>query len=378
MIRDFTKIPEYSKRQMFLDPAGPVTTQRYDDYAFPKLAQFDETQRGAFWVPEEFTLTKDKIDFKEASRAVRHIFTSNVLRQTTLDSMQGRAPVQIFSPVSSVPEIEQLVTTWTWFEQIHSRAYSHIIRNVYNVPKEEFNKIHDNSEIIAMTSSIGKYYEDLHTLNCLKEARLELIKKGFKETDSAVKAMEVAEYTHIKAIYLALIASFGLEAIRFTVSFGTSLGMVENKIFIGNGNEISLILSDEMLHVDWTAYIINTVVKSDPRFAQAAIDCKQEAYEMLLAVVREEKQWAKYLFKEGSIIGLNEKTMVGLVDWTAQNRFKEIGFKYDAGLKATPTPWFNKHFNTNKKQTALQENESVAYVIGSMTNSINYDELPNI
>lgn len=359
--RDFSIIPDYSKRLMFLDKAGPVTTQRFDDYAFPKIAKFDETQRGAFWVPEEITLTKDKIDFKEASKAVRHIFTSNLLRQTTLDSIQGRAPAQIFTPVISVPELESMVLTWTWFELLHSRAYSHIIRNIYNVPKDEFNKIHDNSEIVGMTSSIGKYYDDLHRINCMVEA-----------------GIKVSEHDHIKAIYLALVASYGLEAIRFTVSFATSLGMVENKIFIGNGNEIALILSDEMLHVDWTAYIINTVVKTDPRFAQVAAETKKECYDMLMDVINEEKAWAKYLFKEGPVIGLNERTMISFVDWTAQHRLKDIGIKYDAGVKSTPVPWFNKHLNTNKKQTALQENESVAYVIGSMTNEVKYDELPEI
>jgi ribonucleoside-diphosphate reductase beta chain len=363
MIRDFSIIPNYYERNMFLDPCGPVTTQRFDDYAFPKIAKFDETQRGAFWVPEEITLTKDKIDFKEASNAVRHIFTSNLLRQTTLDSIQGRAPAQIFTPVISVPELESMVLTWTWFELIHSRAYSHIIRNIYNVPRDEFNKIHDNSEIVAMTSSISKYYDDLHHLNC----KLEVEGRN-----------SVSEHEHIKAIYLALIASFGLEAIRFTVSFATSLGMVENKIFIGNGNEIALILSDEMLHVDWTAYIINTVTKTDPRFTQVASELKREAYDMLMAVIQEEKAWAKYLFKEGSVIGLNERTMVQFVDWTAQDRLKMIGMKYDAGVKSTPIPWFSKHLNTNKKQTALQENESVAYIISSMTNTVDYDELPII
>ena len=361
MIRDYSIVPDYSKRQMFLDKAGPVTTQRFDDYAYPKIAKFDETQRGAFWVPEEISLTKDKIDFKEASNAVRHIFTANLLRQTTLDSIQGRAPAQIFTPVVSVPELESMMLTWTWFELLHSRAYSHIIRNIYNVPKDEFNKIHDNAEIVAMTSSIGKYYDALHLLNSQIEA-----------------GIKVSEEDHIKAIWFALIASYGLEAIRFTVSFATSLGMVENKIFIGNGNEIALILSDEMLHIDWTAYLINTVVKTDPRFAKVAAETKKECYDIMMLVIEEEKSWARYLFKEGSVIGLNEKTMVNFVDWTAQHRLKDIGIKYDAGIKSTPVPWFNKHLNTNKKQTALQENESVAYIIGSMTNEIHYDDLPII
>lgn len=359
--RDFSKAPNYLKRRLFLDKAGPVTTQRFDEYAYPKIAKFDETQRGAFWIPEEITLTKDKIDFKEASKAVRHIFTSNLLRQTTLDSIQGRAPAQIFTPVVSVPELESLVLTWTWFELIHSRAYSHIIRNIYNVPTDEFNKIHDNNEIVAMTSSINQYYDNLHHLNCAVEV-----------------GQKVSEHDHIKAIWLALIASYGLEAIRFTVSFATSLGMVENKIFIGNGNEIALILSDEMLHVDWTAYLVNTVVKDDPRFAQVAKETSKEAFSILMDVIEEEKKWAKYIFKEGTVIGLNENTMVNFVDWISQNRLKDIGIKYDANVRNNPIPWFNKHLNTNKKQTALQENESVAYVIGAMTNKVNYDELPDL
>jgi ribonucleoside-diphosphate reductase beta chain len=368
-MKDFSKVPNYSKRQMFLDPAGPVTVQRYDEYAYPKIAKFDETQRGAFWVPEEITLTKDKIDFKEASKAVRHIFTSNLLRQTTLDSIQGVAPVKIFEPVASIPELAAMVTTWTWFEQIHSRAYSHIIRNIYNVPAEQFNAIHDNTEIVNMTSGIGKYYDDLHLLNSYKVLA----------ADAAPMLVgQVSEHDHIKAIWLAMMASFGLEAIRFTVSFATSLGMVENKLFIGNGNEIALILSDEMLHVDWTAYILNQLVKDDPRFAQVAQETKKESMDMLLDVIREEKEWAKYLFKEGSVIGLNERTLVSFVDWTAQERLKLIGMKYDSGIRTTPLPWFNKHLNTNKKQTALQENESVAYIIGSMTSNIDYNELPEL
>lgn len=356
---DFSSRPDYNKRQMFLD--GRVTVQRYDDFAYKTIADFDEAQQGAFWRPQEITLTKDKIDFREASSATQHIFTSNVLRQTALDSLQGRAPVQIFTPVVSIPELESLVQTWSFFETIHSRSYSHIIRNVYNVPKDEFNKIHDTSEIVSMASGIGKYYDDLHMLNCDVE-----------------RGVSVPEKALVKAIYLALIASYGLEAIRFNVSFTTSLGMVENKIFVGNGNIIQLILSDELLHTDWTAYIINKVVRDDPRFAQIADECRKEAYDMLMDVIREEKQWAKYIFKKGPNIGMNERTMCDQVDWTAQSRLKDIGIKYDAGIKSPPQPWFNKYLNTNKKQTALQENESVAYVIGSMTNEIDYADLPDL
>ena len=354
---------DYLNRKMFLDPEGPVTIQRFEEVKYKKIADFETTARGFFWVPEEISLTKDANDFKDASDAVKHIFTSNLLRQTALDSLQGRAPSQVFTPEVSLPELEALIYNWSFFEtNIHSRSYSHIIRNIYNVPKDVFNTIHDTQEIIDMASSVGRYYDELHKVNCKKELDL-----------------EVNEKDHIKAIYMALHASYALEAFRFMVSFATSLAMVENKIFIGNGNIISLILQDELLHKGWTAYLINQVVKEDSRFAQVKSECESEVYQLYLDVIKEEKDWAKYLFKFGPVIGLNANILNDFVDYTAVGALKEIGIKYQASApKSTPIPWFNKHVDTSKKQSALQETESTNYVIGIMSESLDYDELPNI
>ena len=357
---------DYLHRKMFLDKEGPVTIQRFEEVKYPKIQKMEQTARGFFWIPEEISLTKDSQDFKEASDAVKHIFTSNLLRQTALDSLQGRGPSQIFTPVISLPELEALVYNWSFFEtNIHSRSYSHIIRNIYNVPKDVFNTIHDTQEIVDMASSVGKYYDDLHKFNCIKE------------TDSDPN--NCPEEGHIRAIWLALNASYALEAFRFMVSFATSLAMVENKIFIGNGNIISLILQDEVLHKEWTAYIINQVVKEDSRFAQAKIECEQEVYNMYMDVIREEKAWADYLFKKGPVIGLNANILKDFVDYTANNALKEIGIRYhEHAPKSTPIPWFNKHSDTSKKQTALQENESTNYVIGVMSDSLDYEALPSL
>jgi ribonucleoside-diphosphate reductase beta chain len=349
---------------MFLDPEGPVTIQRFEEVKYPKIQKIEQTARGFFWVPEEISLTKDAGDFKEASDSVKHIFTSNLLRQTALDSLQGRGPAQVFTPCVSLPELEALMYNWSFFEtNIHSRSYSHIIRNIYNVPKEVFNTIHDTQEIVDMASSVGKYYDFLHRLNCRKE----------------LNEANVTEIEHVKAIWLALNASYALEAFRFMVSFATSLAMVENKIFIGNGNIISLILQDELLHKEWTAMLINTVVKEDERFARAKIECEAEVYTMYEDVIREEKAWAEYLFKKGPVIGLNANILKDFVDYTAVAALKEIGIKYhQPAPKTTPIPWFNKHSDTSKKQTALQENESTNYVIGVMSDTIDYEELPTL
>ena len=354
---------DYLHRKMFLDPAGPVTIQRFEEVKYNKLTKFEAEARGFFWVPEEISLTKDANDFKEATDTVRHIFTSNLLRQTALDSLQGRGPSQIFTPVCSIPELEALMYAWTFFEtNIHSRSYSHIIRNIYNVPKDAFNTIHDTKEIVDMASSVGEYYEALHLVNCRKEL-----------------GQEVTEEEHIRAIWMALHASYALEAFRFMVSFATSLAMVENRIFIGNGNIISLILQDEILHKDWTAWMINQVVKEDPRFAQTRVDCEAEVYALYQDVIREEKAWAEYLFNKGPVIGLNANILKDFVDYTAANALKEIGIKYQTPApKTTPIPWFNKHVNTSNKQTALQESESTNYVIGVMSDTLDYDALPNL
>ena len=253
---------------------------------------------------------------------------------------------------------------WSFFEtNIHSRSYSHIIRNIYNVPKEVFNTIHDTQEIVDMASSVGDYYDKLHELNCFKE----------------INPKTVSEQSHVRSIWMALHASYALEAFRFMVSFATSLAMVENKIFIGNGNIISLILQDELLHKEWTAFMINQVVKEDPRFAQAKAECEAEVYELYIDVIREEKAWADYLFNRGPVIGLNANILKDFVDYTAVGALKDIGIKYQSPApRTTPIPWFNKHSDTSKKQTALQENESTNYVIGVMSESLDYDQLPNL
>jgi ribonucleoside-diphosphate reductase beta chain len=358
---------DYLHRKMFLDPAGPVTIQRFEEVKYNKLVKFEQEARGFFWIPEEVSLTKDANDFKEASDTVKHIFTSNLLRQTALDSLQGRGPAQVFTPVVGIPELEALMYNWSFFEtNIHSRSYSHIIRNIYNVPKDVFNTIHDTKEIVDMASSVGKYYDELHRINC------------HKELSSEMTGM-VLEQEHIKAIWLALNASYALEAFRFMVSFATSLAMVENRIFIGNGNIISLILQDEILHKDWTAWMINQVVKEDPRFAAAKAECEAEVYQLYLDVIREEKAWADYLFQKGPVIGLNANILKDFVDYTAVGALKEIGVKYlEPAPRSTPIPWFMKHVDTSKKQSALQETESTNYVLGVMSEELDYDDLPDL
>lgn len=374
---DFTKVPAYGRRQMFLDPAGPVTIQRYDDYRYQRQVDFVKAQRGAFWIPDEVTLIKDKIDFDNAPENMKFIFTMQLLRQTALDSEQGRAPVQVFTPVCSIPETEAWALWWTAFEQIHSESYSHIIRNIYQVSKDQFNSIHAVPEIMSMLSGIDKYYHDLHYVNSKKVVYDEMEQQGFLTTEIS-KALYVSEHEHIKAIYKALIASYGLEAVRFMVSFTTSLAMNEKKIFMGNGNIIKLILADETLHTDATAWIINTIVRDDKRFTEVAHELKHEVRDMLVDVVDEEKNWAKFQFQKGGILDLTEAAMIQHVDRTAAIRYNRIGVRFGNPEQAPVFPWFEGYLNSNKSQAALQETEGTDYLLDILTSNVDLAALPRV
>lgn len=374
---DFTKVPEYAGRQMFLDPAGPVTIQRYDDYRYQRMVDYVKAQRGAFWIPDEVTLLKDRIDYEQASEAMRFIFTMQLLRQTALDSEQGRAPAQVFTPVCSLPEVEAWALWWTAFEQIHSESYSHIIRNIYQVSKDQFNSLHEVDEILQMLSGIDKYYHELHVLNCKKVVTDELFEKNQLSTEVRA-AIEVSEHDHIKAIYRALIASYGLEAVRFMVSFTTSLAMNENKFFMGNGNIIKLILADETLHTEATAWIINTIVKDDYRFREVAFELRDECQAMLTDIVEEEKRWAKFQFQKGNIFDLTEANMCLHVDRTANIRFSKIGYSHPTTQIAPVYPWFESYLDSNNFQAALQETEGTDYLVDILTTFVNVDKLPAI
>ena len=369
---DISKPTDYLGRKMFLDDAGPVTLQRFEEVKYPKIDQYETVARGYYWTPEEIDLNKDKADMKEATEAIRHMFTANLLRQTTLDSLQGKTPAQIFASIVSLPEMEALMYAWTFFEtNIHSRSYSHIIRNIYGVPKEVFETIHDNQAIVDMAASIGKYYNIVHQHNCQMET--------LSHFPQLHDTLFVSTYERKKAIWLAMHASYALESIRFMVSFATSLAMMENKIFIGNGNIICLILQDELLHTKWTAYLLKQMVKDDPDFAKIKAETTEQVYAIYDEVIREEKDWAKYLCLKGPVIGLNEYILNEFVDFNAYEVLKEIGIEYRGKrVKSHPIPWFLKHKNIDSKQTALQESESVAYVLNAMTDTIEYDQLPDL
>ena len=356
------------QRTCFFD--DPVDIARYDKVRYPTFEKLTEKQLGFFWRPEEVDLSRDGKDFKGLTDHEKHIFTSNLKRQILLDSVQGRAPSLAFLPICSLPELETWIQTWAFSETIHSRSYTHIIRNVYSDPSRVFDELLDLPEIVDCAQSISKYYDDLINYNAIKHIRDN--QPWYKAIWNWVFDRFVYdEYEHKKALWLCLNAVNALEGVRFYVSFACSWNFAELKKMEGNAKIIKLIARDENVHLASTQQLLKILPKEDPDFAKLADETRQECIDMFQAVVAQEKAWATYLFKDGSMIGLNEKLLCEYVDHIAAKRMGAIGLNGKAG--SNPLPWTQKWIAGSDVQVAPQETEITSYISGAVRQDVGQD-----
>lgn len=327
----------------------PVNIARYDKQRYPIFEKLTEKQLGFFWRPEEVDLSRDGKDFKALSEHERHIFTSNLKRQILLDSVQGRAPSMAFIPIASLPEVETWVQTWAFSETIHSRSYTHIIRNVYSDPSTVFDGMLGLEPIAACAGDISKYYDDLISFNV-----------RWSGTG--------AHYDHKKALWLCLNAVNALEGVRFYVSFACSWAFAEVKKMEGNAKIIKLIARDENIHLASTQQLLKILPKEDPDFASIQEETRDECISLFSRVVDQEKDWAHYLFQNGSMIGLNESLLCDYVDHIAAKRMGAIGLNGKPG--ANPLPWTQKWISGADVQVAPQETEITSYVNGGVKKDV--------
>ncbi len=325
-------------RKIFFD--GAVDIARFDDVKYPDFDKITEKQLGFFWRPEEIDVLRDIKDFKDLTASEQHIFTSNLKRQILLDSVQGRAPNVAFLPIVSLPEIENFIETWTFFETIHSRSYTHIIRNVYPDPGVVFDTLLENKEIVDCSKDISKYYDDL-----------------INEPNK-------------KNLWLCLNAVNALEGIRFYVSFACSWAFAELKKMEGNAKIIKLIARDENLHLAFTTKMINKLPKDDPEFVKIKAACEDDVLKIMESVVEQEKAWADYLFKDGSMIGLNADILKEYVEWIAAKRCNAIKIKHNFKGGSNPLPWTQKWISGSEVQVAPQETEISSYIVGGVKKDV--------
>ena len=309
---------DHTKALAFLDPSGGVSIQRYDMLKYKQFDKLTDKQLGFFWRPEEVDVLKDANDFKNLTEHERHIFTSNLKRQILLDSVQGRAPVEAFSPIVSIPELEAWIQTWTFSETIHSRSYTHIIRNVYADPSKVFDEMMEIGEIVDCADDISKNYDVLIEMT----SYYNLLGEGTHTVNG--KKVKISKYEIKKSLYKTLMSVNILEGVRFYVSFACSWAFAELKKMEGNAKIIKLIARDENLHLASTQTLLKLLPKDDKDYIKIAKETEKECIKMFVDAVEQEKQWAQYLFKDGSMIGLNAQLLDDYIEWICCKRMTAV------------------------------------------------------
>ena len=345
---------DFTKQPMFFGEDQNV--QRFDTFKYPVFDKLTQTQLGYFWRPEEVSLQKDRADFMSFRPEQKHIFTSNLKYQTLLDSVQGRGPVIAFLPYCSLPELESCIVAWDFFETIHSRSYTHIIKNIYSDPAEVFDTIVEDEEILKRAKSVTKYYDDF----------IEYAKQWDVNGKGSTKVLK-------KKLFLAMMNVNLLEGLRFYVSFACTFAFGELKLMEGSAKILSLIARDESQHLAITTHIIKNWQAGDDKEMKSVIkDCDAEVIKMFKQVVDEEKAWSKFLFKDGSIIGLNEKLLGNYVEWTANKRLRALGYNalYDHSAIQNPLPWTTHWLSSKGMQVAPQETEVESYIVGGIKQDV--------
>lgn len=366
------------KEPMFL--GENVNVARYDQQKYPFFERLIEKQISFFWRPEEVNLTRDKIDFADMPPHAQHIFLSNLKYQTLLDSVQGRAPNIALLPIVSIPELETWIETWSFFETIHSRSYTHIIRNVVNDPGIVFDDIVTHKEITKRAESVTDYYDQLTELcnyyNMLGEGKHTIKINGGEE-----KVVHVSLRAIKKLLYLTMHSINALEGIRFYVSFACSFAFGEAGKMVGNAKVIKLIARDEAVHLSGTQYMINLMTsgREDMEFMEIALECQDEVLEMYRQVAQQEKDWAKYLFKDGSVLGLSEQIVCNYVEFITNLRMGNVNLPPIFEDRTNPLPWVhNNWLESDGVQPAPQESEISSYLVSQIDQDMSSDDIDGL
>ena len=362
------KINDTLKEPMFF--GNSVNVARFDQQKFEMFEKLTEKQLSFFWRPEEIDVSKDKIDFAKLLPNEKHIFISNLQYQILLDSVQGRSPNIAFLPIVSLPELENWIETWAFSETIHSRSYTHIIRAIVNEPGAVFDEIMKTEEIIQRATSVSKHYDKL-----IKHTQAYLL-NGEGEHKIDGKTISINMYSLKRLLYLTIMSVNILEAIRFYVSFACSFAFAERKVMEGNAKIIKLIARDEALHLTGTQHMINLMRdgKDDPDMQAIAIECESEVIQMFKDAANQEKEWAEYLFRDGSMIGLNAQILKQYLEYITNIRMSALNLQPIFEQTTNPLPWLNHWLDSDNVQVAPQETEITSYLVSAIDNTIDSED----
>jgi ribonucleoside-diphosphate reductase beta chain len=371
-VLNLNKGNDHTQAKAFLDSSGSLGFQRYDTLKYRQFDKLTDKQLGFFWRPEEIDVGKDSKDFRDLTDHEQHIFTSNLKRQIVLDSVQGRSPNLAFLPVCTLPELETWIETWAFSETIHSRSYTHIIRNVYTDPSKVFDNMLDIDQIVECGEDISQHYDDLIEAT----QWYQLLGEGTHKVNG--KKVEVDLYDIKKKLWLAINSVNVLEGIRFYVSFACSWAFAELKKMEGNAKIIKLIARDENLHLASTQQLMKVLPTDDPDFAKIENELKDQCTKLYVDAVEQEKEWADYLFKDGSMIGLNAELLNQYIEWIAHKRMTAVGLESPFKGSSNPLPWTQKWISGGEVQVAPQETEITSYVIGGTKQDVTSETLAGL
>ena len=363
-VLNLTSRRDHTKSLAFLDPEGSLGMQRYDTLKYRQFDKLTDKQLGFFCRPEEVDVLRDAKDFRDLTDWEKHIFTANLKRQILLDSVQGRSPNLAFLPLVTLPELETWIETWAFSETIHSRSYTHIIRNIYNDPALIFDQMLEVEEIMQCANDITRYYDDLIQYSNWYQ----MLGVGQHTVNGEV--IGVDSYELKKRIWLCLSSVNVLEGIRFYVSFACSWAFAELKKMEGNAKIIKFIARDENVHLASTQQLLKLLPQDDPDYAKIREESMSEVQMMYESAVDQEKKWANYLFREGSMIGLNEQLLSDYIEWVANKRMTAIGIPSAYRGGSNPLPWTQKWIAGADVQVAPQETEISSYIIGGTKQDI--------
>ncbi|MGR6871662.1 class Ia ribonucleoside-diphosphate reductase subunit beta [Pseudomonas sp. HK3] len=351
-----------------------VNVSRYDTQKYKIFEQLIEKQLSFFWRPEEVDLSTDRKDFANLPEHEKHIFLSNLKYQTLLDSIQGRSPNVALLPIVSLPELETWIETWSFSETIHSRSYTHIIRNVISDPAAVFDDIVSNEYITKRAESVTKYYDDLIE----SVTYYQNLGEGKHEING--KIVEISLRDLKRKLYLTVASVNVLEAIRFYVSFACSFAFAERAKMEGNAKIIKLIARDEALHLTGTQHMLQiwAMGKDDPEMGEITKECRDDVIEIFREAAEQEKEWAEYLFKDGSMIGLNKDILCQYVEYITNQRLAAVGLDSIFTTKQNPLPWINAWLVSDNVQVAPQEAEISSYLVGAIDSALSLEDFSDI
>jgi ribonucleoside-diphosphate reductase beta chain len=367
-----TNLIDFTKEKLFFG-AGK-NSQRFDVLKYPFLDKSNDTQQGFDWKHDEIPLGKDSKDYKTAaSTPQKWVIDVTFQKLIFLDSVQGRGPVLIFGQIATLPELENVINVWQYFEgNKHSRTYTEILRSLYTEPDKMFDSAFEIEELQSIAKKIASVYEKTY------QSVIEYVYKTQRNIEFTKEDLHELK----KDIIRCLFEINALEGVRFYSSFAAIWAMEKSEgLFPGCSENLQFICRDENEHLALTQNLLKYLRKNeDEEFIEAYEEIKEELEKRYYEIYFEELDWINFLFKEGSYIGMNDEILKNYLNYLIIRRMKSLGInptKEKLGGRyviKNPLPWVDRYINMDKNEKLPQEEKILNYITGGIDQDVTEKE----